>query len=436
MNKTRFRLPLLGSLLLLGFALPAHAFDLVEAWRAARDYNADFAAARSDLDAGREKATQGRALLMPQVDATANYNYTNPIAPAGQGGYDSTTYGVNLQQPLFDVSKYTGYQKGKLATQQAETSYGAAEQQLILDTSQAYFNVLLAKDTLSATSASKKTFQQQLEQAKTAFEVGTATITDTHEAQAGYDGAVAQEIKAINSLELAENNLRRITGLDPKTIQPVLDKLPLELPTPATLEAWIGIALRNSLSIKAAEQTLEIAGKNVTEKKGGHLPVISLTAGYSDTQTRAPMQQPHTRGSSIGVGITLPLFAGGGINSQVREAAAQQESAKDKLEAVRRQVREDVRRTFLGVTNGAALVRAQEQLLISAKSKVESTRLGKEVGIRTNIDLLQAEQAYYSTLTSLATAKYEYLIARLSLSQAAGQLDSEVLSKLNAVIRR
>ena len=138
---------------------------------------------------------------------------------------------------------------------------------MILDTSQAYFNVLLAKDTLSATSASKKTFQQQLEQAKTAFEVGTATITDTHEAQAGYDGAVAQEISAVSSLELAENNLRRVTGLHPKTIQPVLDKLPLELPTPATLEAWIDLAQRNSLSIKAAEQALGIADKNVTEKK-------------------------------------------------------------------------------------------------------------------------------------------------------------------------
>ncbi|MEO9386103.1 TolC family outer membrane protein [Chromobacterium phragmitis] len=427
------------ALLALGSALPAQAFDLVGAWQAARDYNADFAAARAQREAGQEKLVQGRSQLLPQASVSGNYSYTNPIQPSSaQRRYESHGYNVGVQQPLFDVGKYTGYQKGKIGTQLADTAFSAAEQQLILDIAQAYFDVLRARDTLAATRASKKTYQNLLEQAKTAFEVGTATITDTHEAQAGYDGAVAQEISDANNLELAENNLKRLTGLEPSAIQSVREQLPLDPPKPAGLDAWVGMALRGSLKIQNAEQNLQLTEQTITEKRGNHLPTVNLTAGYNDAISNQPslFNQQHTRGSSVGVTVTLPLFAGGGINSQVREAVAQRDAARDQLEAARRQVKEDVRKAFLGVTNGAALVRAQQQLLVSAKSKVESTRLGKEVGIRTSIDLLQAEQAYYTALTTLANAKYSYLTAKLALAQSAGQLQPETLGEVNQLIVR
>ncbi|WP_225547772.1 TolC family outer membrane protein [Chromobacterium violaceum] len=440
------RLPLIAALLMFGAALPAQAFDLVGAWQAARDYNADFAAARAQREAGQEKAVQGRSQLLPQVSVTGNYAYNNPLQPSqgiGASGnlvankpYETHGYNVGLQQPLFDAGKYTGYQKGKIGTELADTTFDAAEQQLILDIAQAYFDVLRARDTLAATRASKKTYQNLLEQARTAFEVGTATITDTHEAQAGYDGAVAQEISDANNLELAGNNLKRLTGLEPSGIQTVRDQLPLLPPKPAGLDAWIDMAQRNSLKIKSAQQNLELARQTVIEKKGNHLPTVTLNAGYADNISNQSGSYPHTRGSNVGVTVSLPLFAGGGINSQVREAAAQEEAARDQLESSRRQVKEDVRKAFLGVTNGAALVRAQQQLLVSAKSKVESTRLGKEVGIRTSIDLLQAEQAYYTALTTLANAKYSYLTARLALAQAAGQLQPDALAEVNQLIMR
>lgn len=435
-------LRILGGLILIGFALPGQAFDLIGAWQAAREYNADFAAARAERDAGQEKAVQGRALLLPQASLTGNYSYTNPIEPAqyqgvpAQSRYESHGYALGLQQPLFDMGKYTGYQKGKIGTQLAETSFNASEQQLIVDIAQAYFDVLRARDTLAATRASKKTYLNLLEQAKTAFEVGTATITDTNEAQAGYDGAVAQEIIDVSNLELAENNLKRLTGLEPAAIQPVQDQLPLVPPKPADVNAWIGMGQLSSLKVKSAEQNLALAKQTVLEKQGNHLPTIALSAGYSDTISNQPATLPQSRGSNIGVTVTLPLFAGGGINSQVREAVAQEQAAREQLEAARRQVKEDVRKAYLGVSNGAALVRAQQQLLVSAKSKVESTRLGKEVGIRTSIDLLQAEQSYYAAVTSLANAKYNYLTARLALAQAVGQLDPQTLSDVNQVIRR
>ncbi|WP_230369517.1 TolC family protein [Paludibacterium denitrificans] len=168
---------------LLALAPSAYSYDLLDARHAARDYNADFAAARANLSAGREQAIQGRAQLLPQVGASANYSYTHLTLLTNLPGYDSTSYGVSLKQPLFDISKYTGYQKGQIGTRQAEISFQASEQQLMLTIAQAYFKVLLAQDTLAATQASKKAYQTQLAQARAAFDVGTATITDTHEAQ-------------------------------------------------------------------------------------------------------------------------------------------------------------------------------------------------------------------------------------------------------------
>ncbi|WP_159879742.1 TolC family outer membrane protein [Aquitalea denitrificans] len=425
--------PLLPALALLLASSSAPAFDLSEAWQAARSYNSDYAASRADLGAGHELAVQGRAQLLPQVALTGSYSHTTPTQPAGQSTYDSSGYGVQLSQPLFDISKYSAYQKGKIASQQADTSFSAAEQQLIVDIARAYFDVLLAEDTLAATRASKKAYQTQLQQAKVAFDLGTATIIDTHEAQAGFDGASAKEIVAESQQAISQNNLRRLTGLDSRSIQPLREQLP---PPPAgNLHSWIDLATHNSLALRAAEQALHYASQTVAEKRGNQLPVVSLSAGYNDNRSNQSGALPVTRGSSIGVSVSLPLFAGGGIDSQIREALAKEESARDKLESARRQLQEDVRKSWLGVTNGAALVRAQQQLLVSAKSKVDSTKLGKEVGIRTNLDVLQAEQSYYDAITSLATAKYDYLTACLQLEQVAGTLDESRLQTVNAAIR-
>jgi outer membrane protein len=425
--------PLLPALALLLGSSSAFAFDLSEAWQAARSYNSDYAGSRADLNAGHELAVQGRAQLLPQAALTGSYSHTNPTQPAGQSTYDSSGYGIQLSQPLFDISKYSAYQKGKIASQQADTSFDAAEQQLMVDIARAYFDVLLAEDTLTATRASKKAYQTQLQQAKASFDLGTATIIDTHEAQAGFDAASAKEIVALNQQEISQNNLHRLTGLDVRSIQPLKEQLPP--PPTGNLENWLDLATHNSLALRAAEQALQYASQTVTEKRGNQLPVVALNAGYNDNRSNQSGAQPVTRGSSIGVSVSLPLFAGGGINSQIREALAREESARDKLESTRRQLREDVRKSWLGVTNGAALVRAQQQLLVSAKSKVDSTKLGKEVGIRTNLDVLQAEQSYYDAMTSLATAKYDYLTARLQLEQVAGTLDESRLQIVNAAIR-
>lgn len=429
----------LAGLLALSLALPASAFDLIGAWQAARDYDSGFAASRAALDAGQEKAIQGRAQLLPQVGLSGNYARNRPQAPAGLPAYDNHSYGVQLTQPLFDIGKYAGYQKGKTATELAKIQFSAAEQKLITDVAKAYFDVLLAQDTLAADRSAKTAFANQLAQAKTAFEIGTATKVDTDEAQAGYDAAVAKEIATLNDLEIKREVLRTLTGLNPDAIQPLAGKLPLTPPSPNTLQPWVEQALTNSQTVKASEQQRELAKHDLLEKRGQHLPVLALNAGWQDAVSKLPASfggTPNTRGSSVGVTVSMPLFAGGGINSQVREAAAKELQAQDELETAKRQTRESVRQAYLGVTNGAALVQAQEQVLTSMKSKLESTRLGKDVGVRSNLDLLQAEQAYADAQRSLAQARYNYLTAKLTLNQAAGLLDGGKLAEVNGVLKR
>lgn len=432
-----------SGLLCLALPLGACAFDLLDAWRAARQYDSGYAAAGADLRAGSEQGVQGRAQLLPQINLTGSYNRNAPINQPTQSGWatggESHGHGVTLTQPLFDVGRYAGYRKGQINDALAQTTYDTSTQQLMVDVAAAYFNVLLAQDTLAATEIAKKAFAGQLAQARTEFEIGTATITDTDEAQAGYDSALADEIQAQSDLEINRNQLARLTGLPPLQLQPLGSIIPLDTPRPGTLEGWLALAQANSLKIRSAEQTLALAEQTITEKRAGHLPVVQLSAGYQDTTTNDPLTTlnapARSRGSTIGVTLTLPLYAGGGIDSQVREALARRDSARDQLEDARRQVREAIRKAWLGVTSGAAYVRAQEQRLKSARSKLASTQLGREVGVRTNLDLLKAQQDYSEVLKNLASARYRFLNARLQLAQAAGLLDEQVLEDVNRAIR-
>ncbi|MGL6070633.1 TolC family outer membrane protein, partial [Craterilacuibacter sp.] len=288
----------------------------------------------------------------------------------------------------------------------------------------------LAQDTLSSTQAAKKSFEKQLAQAKKAFEVGTATILDSYEAQASYNAASAREISALNQLEVRRNALRTLTGLMAEGVNPLKGKIALTPPEPSSVDTWINRALANNPAITASEQQQQLAQQNVSSARGNHLPKLALTAGYQDqTTTRQPFSD--TRGSSIGLNLSMPLYAGGGINSQVREAVALQEQASEQLESSKRKVREEVRAAFLGVNNGAALVQANEQLLLSTKNKVDATRLGREVGLRTILDLLQAEQAYFEAERQLSESRYGYLFARLQLAQASGDLSEDSLRSIN-----
>lgn len=422
------------TLLACGLAAPVHAFDLVDAVRAARDYDANYAGSRATLAAGQEKAVQGRALLLPSVGLAASRTRIDSTTPAADP-YTNSSLGLQLSQPLFNVASYTGYKKGQISSELAQLQFNASSQQLISDVARAYFDVLLAEDVLNVTQATKKAYAHQLAQAKKAFEVGTATITDTHEAQAGYDGAQAQEISAMSDLEAKRNTLASLTNLKPEEIKHLPGKRIITNTNPGTQEQWLTRAQDNSLAFKSAQQQLLLAEQNLTAARGQHLPTVTLNAALNDSRNNdarsIASQLDRSRNNTLGINLSLPLFAGGAINSQVSEAVANLDRARDDVEAAKRKVQLDVRRGWLGVSNGAALIRAQEQLLVSAKSKLDSTTLGKEVGVRTNLDLLNAEKDYQDAVRALAQARYSFLLARLTLAQVAGTLDDELVAEIN-----
>ncbi|TIC84768.1 TolC family outer membrane protein [Crenobacter intestini] len=430
--------PTLAVLAAACLAPAAHAFDLYEAWAAARQYDANFAAQKAERDAGLQKREQGLAGLLPQVGVGASYTRSNDIEPvktSPSGSYGSHGWQASLSQPLFDVGAWTGYQKGKLASRLADTRFDAATQTLILDVARAYFGVLLSQDTVASVQAAKKAFAKQLEQAKKSFDVGTSTILDTYEAQARFNAASAREIAALSELEVRRNALKTLTGLDAQAIAPLKGKVALAPPTPDKVEPWIERALAQNPAVAAAAQQLALAEQDLTASRGQHLPKLSLSAAYQDRTTNNPnavLQQVNdSRGSSVGVTLSMPIYAGGGINSRVAESVALREQASETLEATRRKVRENVRAAFLGVANGAALVDANERLLVSAKNQLDATRLGREVGVRTILDLLSAEQAYYEAERTLAESRYNYLTAQLQLALAAGELSETTLRGVN-----
>ncbi len=428
------RKTLLLSLILGGvLAAPAWSADLMDTWRAARDYDATYAAARAARDAGLEKLPQGRAALLPQINGQASSTRQYLDKPQGVPNYRNTNVQVGLSQTLFDWSKFATYGIGEQLALIAEDQFQAAEQALIVRVAQAYFDVLLAQDTLAYTRSAKEAFAQALAQAKKTFEVGNSTIVDTYEAQANYDAAVAQEIAAQNDLTVKQNALRLLANVDPATLKPLATRLPLTPPQPADLQSWLVRSEAANLDVLVKRKQLEVAKKNIEVSRAGHLPSLDLNAGWARNDT-SQLGQIDTRGKSIGLTLTVPLFAGGGVQSSVREKAALADQARADLDTARRGAEQNTRSAWLGVTSGAAQVVARENALKSFKGQLDSTRLGREVGVRTSLDVLNAEQQYAQAQKDLASAKYQYLIARLQLAQAANQLTPEKLEEINRLL--
>lgn len=420
--------------LLSMLAAPAAAFDLVDAWRAAREFNAEYAAASADLSAGQERRVQGLAGLLPQFNVSYQHTNTMPTTPAAASPSAAYSYGANLSIPLFDLGKMAAYRKGVLASELANNQWQAKQQQLLAAVVQAYLDVLHAQEALQATAASKQLYQLQLKQAQLQLTVGTGTTLDLYEAQAALDGADAKEIREQNELAQHSQRLWRLTGLDASQAQHAGDVLAAP-PVDANLAEWLRRAHAHSPELRAAEQALALAKADVTEKRGLHLPVLALSAAYNDSRNPAsyPLRQ---RGSSVGVSVTLPLYAGGGHRSQLREALSRQQAVQDRLLETQRQLDEEVSKAWRNLNSSAALLRAQQRLLASSQNKLASTRLGVKVGIRTNLDLLQAEQAVYDVQSGIVRSKHGYLKTQVVLAQLAGVLDEAELERINWVIRR
>ena len=432
-------------LLALALPLPAAAQDLVQVFREAQSYDAVYAAARHNVDAGRERLPQGRALLLPTLNLSSQATRTRTevdsrdpaVSPSFTRYPESVGYTLTFTQPLFRYQNWIQYEQAGHQVRQAEATFGQAYQDLIVRVAQAYFDVLAAQDTLMLVRAQREAISEQLAQAKRNFEVGTATITDTHEAQARFDLSGAQEIAAVNDLESKRRALQLVTGRETGELKPLRTDIRLTPPNPNDMQAWVEIAEKQSYQVQIAEAAAEVASLEAKRNTAAHLPTLDFIATHGQTGQNATTESSVGRDTTqtvIGLQLAMPLFQGGALTSRDRESAALSMKSREDLENARRNAALSARQNYLAVINGIAQVGALEQALISSQSALDSNKLGYEVGVRINIDVLNAQQQLFLTRRDLALARYNTITNTLRLKAAAGSLREEDLVEVNRTL--
>lgn len=436
--------PILG--LVFGLTIgSAWGADLMAVYRDALGYDAQFAAAQASLEAGREALPQARAGLLPNISLSANSNRNDvdlerhlPGNPTTSMSYNSSGWTVSLSQPIFRWDRLAGYSQGEARVAAAEAQFGLARQDLIVRVAQGYFDVLQAMDALEAATANKKAIAEQLEEAKRAFEVGTKTVVEVHDAQARYDLATAQEIAADNDLAVKRQQLRLVSGQDYPALKPLKPGMSVQPPQPANIDKWVDSAEQGYYGVQAAQAQLTVAEQEISRQRAGHLPSLDLVASRGRASQSNNISLPgigsDTTSTVVGLQLTLPLFAGGGVSSAVSQAVAGKNKAQADLDFARRSAALLARQAFLGVLSGQAQIRALEAALVSSQSALDSNKLGFEVGVRTNIEVLNAQSQYYDTRQRLLKSRLDTLAALLKLKGAAGTLGDEDLQAVNTLL--
>lgn len=423
------------------------ALNLSQALQLAREHDARIAAARASLTAGREKAHQGSAQLRPSVSLEANTGYNDlnvqyhgsgPFSAfSGVHRYNSYDVGIVFSQPLYRPENQSRYRASKIESAQAETEYAAAGQNLILRVAQAYFDALLARETLDSLEAQRLAVSQELARAKRAFELGVATVIDEREAQARYDLIQSQEIAARSDLEIRTQALAQLIGREPGRLASLPRETTLTLPAPdEDVAKWQDLAEQGSQAVQLARQARDLANEDVTRQRGARSPALDLVASFSDASQgdSAFGVGMDTRVTAVGVSLTLPLYAGGALDSRVRESAARLDQSEHILEDTIRRARLDAGTAYLRTVSSRALAQALDQALVSSESSLAATKRGLEVGRRTNMDVLNAQQQVQSTWRDLAAARYAYLLNRLQLQAAIGRLSEDDIARVNHLL--
>ena len=423
---------LLGALL----ALPAWAYDLMAAYRDAQSYDAQLTGARAALAASQEKVPQAQAGLRPNVGATGAINRqfvdTN-LAPSRN--YTSQSYGVNLSYPLYRLQNVEVLEQAKLQGTVGQLQFAQAQQDLAIRVAQAYFDVLAAQDSLLTIRTQKRAIAEQLAAAKRNFEVGTATVTDQQEAQSRFDLAVAQELAALNDLDVKRSALALLTGKPVESVLVVRPGVELMGPQPAVEGEWTDAARQNNYSVQQARIGVEIARREIDRQRYATRPTVDLVSGLSYSRNASTtVPNLDAKGASIGVQVAIPLYTGGAVDSRVREAAANRDKAEADVEVARRQAEQVARQAFFGVRSGLAQVQALEAAQRSSELALASNKLGYQVGVRINIDVLNAQQQLFSTRRDLLKARYDVLLNGLRLKAAAGTLKEDDLTAVNALL--
>jgi outer membrane protein len=464
----RVRILAACGLTLFGGAL--QAADLLSVYERALQNDPLIREADANRLASRESKPQALAALLPQFNAGGSFTKddqevgrtqlinSDPSDPnsvlvprtiSSTADGDTTSYDLTLRQTLFRWDQWAALRRADAQVAQAEADYQAAQQDLILRTSQRYFDVLAAQDTVDAAQATLEAFSRQLEQADKRFEVGLIAITDVQEARAANDQAAASVIQAKRALATANELLRELTGEPFSTLAGPIDDLPLEAPSPADEEQWVTSALDQNLRVVSARLATDIAKSDVSVARAGHLPSFDIVASRQDQEfegtqvgrnavgestPRSPADSTQTN-DSIGIQVTVPIYSGGATSSRVRQRVYLHRAARERLERTNRETERAARDAYLGVQSEMSRVRASKQALESSRTALQATEAGFEVGTRTTVDVLQSRRQLFDAQTNYSRSRYDYILTVLQLQLATGTLDRADLEKINAFLK-
>jgi outer membrane protein len=435
--------------ILLALFLSSHAGadearqNLLDIYHQALAHDPTLASALSANKAAQEIIEQSKALYLPTVNfnASANASKTdikfigtgfNQFRNEGGQTFEGYNYGIEARQPIYRKQNLVQMEQGKTQVSQADKQYHLQQQALILRTTQAYFDVLIAQDKIELIGAQKTAILSQLDQAKATFEVGTATVTDVNEAQAKYDLVLSQEIAAINDCEIAKRAIQAITGEIPQKLASAKSDINV-VPLTQSMQDWQQIALQNNLNIQIQQDAFKIADQEVDRSEAGHLPTLDAVASYNKNYANGGTSGVGNDldAGKIGLELQIPLYQGGAISSRARQAVLNKQKAQDDIDLARREVDLNTQSAFLNLSSTVAQVKALEQAVISSQSQLDSTKLGYEVGVRTSVDVLNAQQQFYSAKRDLLQARYNYLVNIIRLKTASGLVSEADLQEIN-----
>ncbi|MCF8186812.1 MAG: TolC family outer membrane protein [Sulfuritalea sp.] len=415
--------------------------SLLDIYQQALAHDPTLASALSANQAAQEIIEQGKALYRPTVNFNADANavqsdirYINSSRAPGKSNYENYKYGIDARQPIYRKQNLIQIAQATTQVSQADKQLHLSQQTLILRTTQAYFDVLIAQDKIDLIEAQKTAISSQLEQAKANFEVGTVTITDVNEAQARYDLTVAQEIAAVNEYQIAKHALQAMTGQFPSKLATVKADIKTNNLV-QSMDSWLEVAAQNNLNIQIQQDTAKFSEQEIERSKAEHLPTLDAVASYTDSYANGSASAFSTgnelKTGVIGLQLQIPLYQGGATSSRVRQAALNKQKAQDDVEIARRQTELDTQRAYLNLSTTIAQVKALDQALVSSQSQLDSTKLGYEVGVRTSVDVLNAQQQLFSAKRDLLQARYNYLVNIIRLKAASGVVAEADLLDIN-----
>ena len=429
------RVPFVVLLMAIGMVPAVQAQSLVDLYAAARDFDASYQSAKAQNDANLYKADQAMALVLPKVGINATWSAG--LAQADRT-FNNNSMTLDASQGLYRPADDASYAQSRKAVQQAASALQIAEQELILRLSQAYFDVLASTDSLELVKAQKVAVQEQLAAAKRNFEVGTSTITDAREAQARFDLVLAQEIAAENDLRVKTLALAQLVGKSDVKPLAVAPDFNLSQFSPADMNEWLTVGQTEHPVIRQLNLALEVARLETQKANAANRPTVDLVARYQATTNNGSVASSLFAGSNaytLGFNINMPLFSGYSIQNRVKETLSLEDKARADLEAAQRNVAQSTRAAFMGVDSALGQVRAYQAAAISSQSALDANKLGYQVGVRINIDVLNSQSQLYDTKAKLSKARYDVLVGNLKLRQASGILKAADLQAINALLR-